>query len=122
MRPLSNAPYLLPWEECEALDDPKQVFPKDTKRVVLLWLPAVNFNPYPLRYFAALTDQLVAGDIRKKIDVKLIGPANSTGLQNMVREVRWDPLSATRQTLDGVSIISPRATASDIALLFVRLF
>src|SRR6266404_6065185 len=75
---------LLPWEECEAIDDPKQVFPKDTKRVVLLWLPAVNFNPYPLRYFAALTDQLVAGDIRKKIDVKLIGPANSTGLQNMV--------------------------------------
>ena len=108
---------LLPWEECEAIDDPKQVFPKDTKRVVLLWLPAVNFDPYPLRYFAALIDQLVAGDIRKKIDVKLIGPANSTGLLNIVREVRWEPLSATRQTLDGVSIISPRATASDIALL-----
>jgi hypothetical protein len=108
---------LLPWEECEAIDDPKQVFPKDTKRVVLVWLPAANFNPYPLRYFAALTDQLVAGDLRKKIDVKLIGPANSTGLLNMVREVRWDPLSATRQTLDGVSIISPRATASDITLL-----
>src|SRR5213594_793090 len=35
---------LLPWEECEADPeaDPKRVFPRDTKRVVVLWLPAVS--------------------------------------------------------------------------------
>src|SRR5262249_34777127 len=43
---------------------------------------------------------------------------NSTGLQNMVREVRWYGLSQTTQeTLNRVSIISPRATASDLSLL-----
>src|SRR6266513_2715854 len=45
---------LLPWEECEAIDVPQKVFPHDAKRILLIWLPAVNFNPYPLRYFAAL--------------------------------------------------------------------
>ncbi len=116
----SEGALLLPWEECEAIDDPERVRPRGTKRVVILWLPAVNFNPYPLRYFAALIDQLAPAGTRDKIAVKLIGPANSTGLQNMVREVcwHWDPLSVTRQlALDGVSIISPRATASDLALL-----
>jgi hypothetical protein len=120
----SSAPVeralLLPWEECEAIDAPQNVFPQDTKRVVVVWLPAVNFNPYPLRYFAALISQLAPEDIRDKIDIKLIGPANSTGLQNMVREVRWnlDCLSARMQNaLRGVSIISPLATASDLTLL-----
>ena len=126
--PIERA-LLLPWEECEAIDDPKKVFPKDTKRVVVVWLPAANFNFNPLRCFAVLIDQL-AGDIRDKIDVRLIGPANSTGLQSMVREAHWYPLqprwpgplsdeefNATQKALDGVRIISPRATASDLALL-----
>jgi len=111
---------LLPWEECEAIDARQNVFPHDTKRVVVVWLPAVNFNPYPLRYFAALIDQLAPAEIRDKIDVRFIGPANSTGLQDIVREVRWnlDCLSVRMQnTLRGVSIISPRATASDLTLL-----
>jgi hypothetical protein len=117
--PIERA-LLLPWEECEAIDEPQNVFPHDTKRVVVVWLPAVNFNPYPLRYFAALIDQLAPGEIRDKIDVTLIGPASSTGLQNMVREARWhmNCLSAPMQNvLDGVKIISPRATASDLTLL-----
>jgi hypothetical protein len=117
--PIERA-LLLPWEECEAIDEPQNVFPHDMKRVVVVWLPAVNFNPYPLRYFAALIDQLAPGEIRDKIDVTLIGPASSTGLQNMVREARWhmNCLSAPMQNvLDGVKIISPRATASDLTLL-----
>jgi len=111
---------LLPWEECEAIDAPKNVFSHDIKRIVVVWLPAVNFNPYPLRYFATLLDQLAPPEIRDKIDVSLIGPANSTGLQNMVREVRWnlECISARMQNaLRGISIISPRATASDVTLL-----
>jgi len=129
---------LLPWEECEAITNPKQTdskltnlkrfFPRDTqetKRIVVVWLPAGNFDPDPLRRFADLINKLAPEDIREKIDVKLIGPANSTGLQNMVREVQiWNQgtqsaLSTdTQKTLDGVSIISPRATASDHTLLY----
>ena len=108
---------LLPWEECEARSDGR-VFPEGITRVVVIWLPAVNFNPNPLRRFAALVDQLAPNDIRDKVDVRLIGPANSTGLQNMVREVKWLQLSETTQeTLDGVQIVSPRATAPDSTIL-----
>src|SRR5438309_1281656 len=58
---------LLPWEECEAIDVPQKVFPHKAKRILLIWLPAVNFNPYPLRYFAALIDQLAPAEIRDEI-------------------------------------------------------
>src|SRR6516164_11615490 len=43
--PPVNRALLLPWEECEAIDAPENVFPKRTKRVVVVWLPAVNFSP-----------------------------------------------------------------------------
>jgi hypothetical protein len=107
------------------MDDPKRVFPKDIKRVVVVWLPAVNFRFNPLRCFAALINQLAPAEIRDCIDVRLIGPANSTGLLSMVREAWWYPLwplnneasLAMQKALDGVPIISPWATASDLALL-----
>jgi hypothetical protein len=113
---------LLPWEECEPITDPKGPLDtqstQNTKRIVVVWLPAANFNPYPLRRFAALTDRLAA-KVRDKVDVKLIGPADSTGLQNMVREARvWALSDETQKALDGVTIISPRATASDLTLLY----
>jgi hypothetical protein len=116
---------LLPWEECEAIDDRESVYPRDTKRVVVVWLPAANFNFNPLRCLASLIDQLAPGDIRDKIDVRLIGPANSTGLQTMVKEACWDQLTPLedgpsvemKRALDGVKIISPWATASDLTLL-----
>ena len=113
--PLEPA-LLLPWEECEAIDHPQRVFPRNTRRVVVLWLPAVNFNPEPLHRFAALIARLVPN--RDKIDVKLIGPANSTGLQNMIREACENPLAW--YMLNGVSIISPRATASESTLLYTN--
>src|SRR5438105_15517549 len=60
--PPPNAPaieraLLLPWEECEADPeaDPKRAFPRDTKRVLVLWLPALSFNPSPLRRLAFVT-------------------------------------------------------------------
>jgi hypothetical protein len=121
--PIERA-LLLPWEECEAVDDSKNVFPIGTKRVVVVWLPAVSFDSNPLRCFAALIDRLAPEDIRDQIHVKLIGPASSTGLESMIREAWWYPLwpvnseaaSAMQKALDGVSIISPRATASNLEL------
>src|SRR5262245_32262189 len=113
----SEGALLLPWEQCEAVGDPSRVSPPGTRRVLVLWLPSVSFSPYPLTYFASLVNQLASG-IRDKIQVKLIGPATSTGLQNMVREVRWYRLGpATQEALRGVQIISPRATNSDALLL-----
>jgi hypothetical protein len=124
--PIERA-LLLPWEECEAIDDPKNVFPPYTKRAVVVWLPASNFNLNPLRCVGALIDQFAPADVRDRIDVRLIGPANSTGLLSMVDEAHWWPLKLTttptptpfamQKALDGVRIISPRATASDLALL-----
>src|SRR5436190_2727842 len=117
---------LLPWEECEAneaIDDPELIFPKGTKRVVVLWLPAANFNINPLRCFAALINQLAPDDLRNHIDVRLIGPANSAGLKSMVKEAYWYPLKqdetscALQGALDGAQIISPRATVPDFTLL-----
>src|SRR5262249_34528433 len=113
---------LIPWEECEAIDDPERVCPQDTKRVVVVWLPAADFNFNPLRCLASLIDQLAPENIRDKIDVRLIGPANSTGLQTMVKEACWDKLTALedeasvamQRVLDGVRIISPLATAPDL--------
>ena len=113
----SEGALLLPWEQCEAAGDPSRVSPPGTRRVLVLWLPSVSFGPYPLTYFASLINQL-GSDIRDKIQIKLIGPATSTSLQNMVREVRWYRLGpATQEALRGVQIISPRATNSDALLL-----
>src|SRR5438552_807730 len=121
LSPAIERALVLPWEECEAKDN--QVFPKGARRVVVVWLPAVNFKVNPLQYFAALINHLAPGNLRDKIDATLIGPANSTGLQNMVREACWYPLTqdqpslALQDALDGVRTISPRATASDFTLL-----
>jgi len=120
---------LIPWEECEAVAKPKRASLPDTRpsfrRIFLLWLPAVNFNRDPLSRFAALIQQLTPGDMRQAIDVKLLGPANSTGLLSMIREVRRSPEmresdweETTQKALDGVTIVSPLATASDLTLLY----
>jgi hypothetical protein len=116
---------LLPWEECIAIRNLDRVRPQNTRRLFVLWLPATSFNPYPLSRFAAIVHRLTGDandNIRQKLDIKLVGPANSTGLQSMIREVRsWKktpPRPECLQTLNGISIISPRATASDDALLF----
>jgi hypothetical protein len=115
---VDSSSLLLPWEECEAKDDPKRA------SVIVLWLPAVDFNPFPLSRFATLIDILApTDDIRKKIEVKLMGPPDSTGLQNMIREVRGElsletkEARKTKEALNGVYIISPLATASDATLL-----
>ena len=51
--PVTDA-LLLPWEECEAIDDRERVFPPDTKRVVVVWLPAANFNSQSVALFGQL--------------------------------------------------------------------
>jgi hypothetical protein len=124
--PTIERALLIPWEECIA-KDPPHAYPKNTRWLIVLWLPAASFNTNPLSRFANIVDQL-ASDVRDKVDIKLIGPANSTGLQSMVRELRQRSgppentteglAQNTKNTLNGISIFSPRATASDEWLLF----
>jgi len=134
---------LLPFEECQPADYPARVFPPRTGRIFILWLSASDFNPQPLGRFAALVNRITrpvdhtknevkmidcclnTGDPdccrvgRDDVDVTLIGPANSGGLRSMIQEVGDWPLQDTERdrALDGVSIISDRATVSDAALL-----
>lgn len=111
---------LIPWEEWKT--DKQAVYPKGAKRAFVLWLPAGSFNPKPLDTFAKLIVPFV--DAAGHVQVRLIGPANSTGLQCMLDERKtWEnwiapappPLrSMTRaDVLERLSIISPLATAAD---------
>lgn len=102
---------LIPWEECEAATPSK-----NTTHAIVLWLPAANFSSTPLQFLAAFLAQFP----REKVDIKVIGPATSSGLQEMLREATWPPGPAgfaRFDALDGVSILSARATASANELL-----
>jgi hypothetical protein len=73
-----------------------------------------------LSRFASLVESLTQGvpeDKRDLIDIRLIGPVNSAGLEKIIEEVR-EPDFVPKETLRKVSIISPRATMSDDALLY----
>ena len=60
---------LLPREECIAFRNRPAVYPENTRRVFVVWLPAGSFNPYPLSRLASIID-LLAGDMRNKIDME----------------------------------------------------
>jgi hypothetical protein len=121
----SEEGLLLPWERWEPADEfSSRVYPPDTRAIFVLWLPAGNFTAAPLARFATLINWLTKDlppSLRDNIDIKLIGPLNSRGLQDMLAEVRDQgviPDAARNDALDGVWIISPRATMSDDALLY----
>ena len=132
----TDGSLLIAWEQCKVAVDfdtaarkrlpsaaqasaPVAADGNNIERIFVLWLPAASFNPRPLGNFAALLRKL-APDVRSEIEVKMIGPANSTGLRAMLQETaEW---SATKnlthdKDLDGVAIFSARATAPDKALL-----
>jgi hypothetical protein len=96
---------LVPWEECEAARNPTLMCPADTTNAIVLWLPAANFAPTPLQFLAGLVAQFPRG-----IDIKIIGPASSDGLEAMLCEANSRPPGL--DPLDGVSILSARASAS----------
>jgi hypothetical protein len=132
----ADGSLLIAWEQCKIAADfdaasrkrlpsaaqasaPVAANGNNIERVFVLWLPAASFNPHPLGNFAALLTKLAPPQIRAAIEVKLIGPANSTGLQAMLRETaEWSASKNSKYdtALDGVAIFSARATASDKAL------
>jgi hypothetical protein len=122
---VEDSAILIPWEECKP-DKGSTVYPsRETEHAFVLWLPGTSLNPNPLDAFANLIKPFVEG--LENVDVKLIGPADSNGLQKILKEpANWEPWpqtpgplrSLTRdEVLDGVTVISPLATASDEWLL-----
>ncbi len=83
---------LLPWEECEAIDDSQKGFSPRHQAGCRGMVARRKFQSLPIALLRRFDRPARAAEIREKIDVRLIGPANSTGLQSMVREAAWDPL------------------------------
>ena len=125
--PPGDGSLLIAWEQCKRANDfVTWAGPQNTiERVFVLWLPAAGFNPRPLANFASLVTKLAPESLppetRAKLEVRMIGPANSTGLQAMLREAEdWKAGKNHKpeydDALDGVSIFSALATASEEAL------
>jgi hypothetical protein len=120
--PARDASLLFAWEQCSRAGDSKKApngtgAENDFEQVFVLWLPAARLNPNPLGNFASLITELAP-----QLEARMIGPANSTGLQAMIREIKaWKQEKihkfAYGNALDKVSIFSARATASDDWLL-----
>ena len=117
---------LIPWEECQPADQ-TEASRTCMDAVVVLWLPASSFNPFPLTRFGALVDKITQRTDREKhgdgtaanLNLVLIGPTNSDGLRNMIQDAitrENDPNSGTTN-LNGLSIISARASIPDNELL-----
>ena len=118
---------LLPWEECDAVESRDKVYPPNTARIFVLWLPSSDFSETPLANFASLIRALTETNeankekpkVRDQVDVRLIGPVNSTGLEQMLLEVQhWKSDPERDAFLRGLRIVSPRATISDEALFY----
>jgi hypothetical protein len=117
-----EGPLFFAWEECfrdARRKEAKENAGKENNfdRVFVLWLPASRFNPYPLRTVTELLRGL--GD---KFAARVIGPATSNGLQELIEEFKAGRTIEVfedfdyGQTLDKVKFYSARATASDESL------
>jgi hypothetical protein len=127
LKTTEDTAMLVPWEECKVGTRDPTVYPVGAEHAYVLWLPSSSFNPKPLDSFARLVAPFI--DPKGNVQIRLIGPANSTGLQCMLEEKKtWEqwfqsppviPLAPiTREdVLDRVCIISPLATAADEELL-----
>jgi hypothetical protein len=110
----SNAPLFFAWEECvrdTRADNATNATGGENnfERIFVLWLPAARFNPYPLANLTALLRE-----IGEQFPARVIGPANSNGLQALFQEI-LEPVPGFYygRTLDKVRFFSARATASD---------
>ncbi|HME44560.1 MAG TPA: hypothetical protein VKF36_15830 [Syntrophorhabdales bacterium] len=95
-------------------------YEKDKKESVLvLWINDDTFEGTPLSKLAHLFDYIEKTKKLRRINVrfKVIGPAISGRLGEMVREVSDNKTAGWGKTLDGVKIYSPWATVDNARLL-----
>ncbi len=93
------------------------------RTILVLWLDDDAFYPTPLTKIGKLKSRL-QGEVKKsdksegpKIKFKILGPAGSTNLHAMMDEVLSEQPGNGGETLKGVRIFSPSATAEDKLLL-----
>ncbi len=99
---------LIPWEE-ERPEDLNKVFPAGTRSAFVLWLPSAGFNGKPLHSLAELLKDFSPA-AREQMEIRFLGPVNSTGLGHMLEEANVTDLTPFAP-LGGVKIFSPLATA-----------
>jgi ABC-type transport system involved in multi-copper enzyme maturation permease subunit len=109
---LSN---IMPFEWLTYTEDGKEI-----DSVLVVWINDSIFQKTPLLKLARLAGYLEPPKILKRRDgwFKIIGPATSTPLREMVREVfRWDINQTPIEPLQGVEIYSAMATVDNTLLL-----
>ncbi len=103
---LSN---ILPYEWLE------KSFGQQHDKVLLLWLNDDSFQPQPLARLNCLINYLQSADPKVKLPFKVIGPAGSSNLFNMINEIRSPAVDS--QFPAGLLLYSPNATVSNALLL-----
>jgi hypothetical protein len=98
---------------------PYEWLTKDTgqfkKKVLLLWLNDDSFQPTPLAKLSCLFNYIKSADPTGKLHFKIIGPAGSSNLFNMVNELKYLP--GNFQFPERFELYSPTATVSNALLL-----
>jgi hypothetical protein len=84
-------------------------------KVLLLWLNDDSFQPQPLARLHCLIKYLQSGDPSRQLPFKVIGPAGSSNLFNMINEIKSP--AAGSQLPAGLFLYSPTATVSNALLL-----
>lgn len=105
---LTDGFTLIPWEEQRA-EDLGKVSPAGTRNAFILWLPSASFNGTPLTSLANLLKDFSPA-AREHMEIRFLGPVNSTGLARMLDEANVPDLTKFAP-LAGVKIFSPLATA-----------
>lgn len=100
---------ILPYEWLQKTSGQRQ------DRVLLLWLNDSSFQPQPLARLHCLIKYLQSGDPNRQLPFKVIGPAGSSNLFNMINEIRSPAVGS--QLPAGLFLYSPTATVSNALLL-----
>jgi hypothetical protein len=103
---LSN---IMPYEWLEKTSSQQQ------DRILLLWLNDDSFQPNPLERLNCLIKYLRSAEPARQLSVKIIGPAGSSNLFNMINETKQS--AASFQFPSDMAIYSPTATVSNTLLL-----
>ena len=91
---------------------------KKKDSVLVLWLNNNFFEKSPLSYLSSLAEYLEVLKIGEQADlIKIIGPATSNTLKEMVREVFDPDISKGLGALQGINIYSAMATVDNSLLL-----
>lgn len=91
--------------------------PENRESTLVLWLNEDNFARAPLQHLGGLVEKIRAKSAQSGLPFKIIGPAGSTTLLAMVRELAEPGAGNLPEALKDVAMFSASATAPDRLLL-----